>query len=156
MNIQSSCQREDYGVSDYSNTYSCDMAREGRQWSDFEIAVSDYLATLREKAGDPSYRRLADLTGIKFSRLRDIFTKQNGTPTLQEFIDLCLTFGKDPADVIYKIMKDLEAKGISLSNASMPAADEANAELASADNGIDIDAWANQIRAEDTVSKKKE
>ncbi len=132
------------------------MAREGRQWSDFEIAVSDYLATLREKAGDPSYRRLADLTGIKFSRLRDIFTKQNGTPTLQEFIDLCLTFGKDPADVIYKIMKDLEAKGISLSNASMPAADEANAELASADNGIDIDAWANQIRAEDTVSKKKE
>lgn len=156
MNIQSSCQREDYGVSDYSNTYSCDMAREGRQWSDFEIAVSDYLATLREKAGDPSYRRLADLTGIKFSRLRDIFTKQNGTPTLQEFIDLCLTFGKDPADVIYKIMKDLEAKGISLSNASMPAADEANAELASADDGIDIDAWANQIRAEDTVSKKKE
>ncbi|WP_129868468.1 hypothetical protein [Bifidobacterium pseudolongum] len=132
------------------------MAREGRQWSDFEIAVSDYLATLREKAGDPSYRRLADLTGIKFSRLRDIFTKQNGTPTLQEFIDLCLTFGKDPADVIYKIMKDLEAKGISLSNASMPAADEANAELASADDGIDIDAWANQIRAEDTVSKKKE
>lgn len=69
---------------------------------------------------------------------------------------MCLTFGKDPADVIYKIMKDLEAKGISLSNASMPAADEANAELASADNGIDIDAWANQIRAEDTVSKKKE
>lgn len=129
------------------------MAREGRQWSDFEIAVSDYLTTLREKAGEPSYRRLAELTGIKFSRLRDIFTKQNGTPTLQEFIDLCLTFGKDPADVIYKIMKDLEAKGISLSNipAQNDPADEANAALASADNGIDIDAWANQIKAEDSV-----
>lgn len=129
------------------------MAREGRQWSDFEIAVSDYLTTLREKAGEPSYRRLAELTGIKFSRLRDIFTKQNGTPTLQEFIDLCLTFGKDPADVIYKIMKDLEAKGISLSNipAQNNPANEANAALASADNGIDIDAWANQIKAEDSV-----
>ena len=129
------------------------MAREGRQWSDFEIAVSDYLTTLREKAGEPSYRRLAELTGIKFSRLRDIFTKQNGTPTLQEFIDLCLTFGKDPADVIYKIMKDLEAKGISLSNipAQNDSANEANAALASADNGIDIDAWANQIKAEDSV-----
>lgn len=129
------------------------MAREGRQWSDFEIAVSDYLTTLREKAGEPSYRRLAELTGIKFSRLRDIFTKQNGTPTLQEFIDLCLTFGKDPADVIYKIMKDLEAKGISLSNipAQNDPANEANAALASADNGIDIDAWAKQIKAEDSV-----
>ncbi len=129
------------------------MAREGRQWSDFEIAVSDYLTTLREKAGEPSYRRLAELTGIKFSRLRDIFTKQNGTPTLQEFIDLCLTFGKDPADVIYKIMKDLEAKGISLSNipAQNDPANEANAALASADNGIDIDAWANQIKEKDSV-----
>lgn len=129
------------------------MAREGRQWSDFEIAVSDYLTTLREKAGEPSYRRLAELTGIKFSRLRDIFTKQNGTPTLQEFIDLCLTFGKDPADVIYKIMKDLEAKGVSLSNipAQNDPANEANAALASADNGIDIDAWANQIKAKDSV-----
>ncbi|RYQ41414.1 hypothetical protein [Bifidobacterium pseudolongum] len=129
------------------------MAREGRQWSDFEIAVSDYLTALREKAGEPSYRRLAELTGIKFSRLRDIFTKQNGTPTLQEFIDLCLTFGKDPADVIYKIMKDLEAKGVSLSNipAQNDPANEANAALASADNGIDIDAWANQIKAKDSV-----
>lgn len=134
------------------------MAREGRQWSDFEIAVSDYLTTLREKAGEPSYRRLAELTGIKFSRLRDIFTKQNGTPTLQEFIDLCLTFGKDPADVIYKIMKDLEAKGISLSNipAQNDPADEANAALASADNGVDIDAWADRIRVEDAVSEEKE
>ncbi|WP_270416408.1 hypothetical protein [Bifidobacterium pseudolongum] len=133
------------------------MAREGRQWSDFEIAVSDYLTTLREKAGEPSYRRLAELTGIKFSRLRDIFTKQNGTPTLQEFIDLCLTFGKDPADVIYKIMKDLEAKGISLSNipAQNDPADEANAALASADNGVDIDAWADRIKAEDSVHEEQ-
>lgn len=131
------------------------MAREGRQWSDFEIAVSDYLTTLREKAGEPSYRRLAELTGIKFSRLRDIFTKQNGTPTLQEFIDLCLTFGKDPADVIYKIMKDLEAKGISLSNipAQNDPANKANAALASADNGIDIDTWANEIRAQDVIDE---
>ncbi len=82
-----------------------------------------------------------------------VFGAMFGTPTLQEFIDLCLTFGKDPADVIYKIMKDLEAKGISLSNipAQNDPADEANAALASADNGIDIDAWANQIKAEDSV-----
>ena len=129
------------------------MAREGRQWSELEIAVSDYLATLRARAGDPSYRRLAELTGIKFSRLRDIFTKQNGTPTLQEFIDLCLTFGKDPADVIYKIMKDLEAKGIEISTITtrVNVADDANAALADADNGIDIDAWADRIKAEDSV-----
>ncbi|WP_289098646.1 hypothetical protein [uncultured Bifidobacterium sp.] len=135
------------------------MAREGRQWSELEIAVSDYLATLREKAGDPSYRRLAELTGLKFSRLRDIFTKQNGTPTLQEFIDLCLTFGKDPADVIYRIMKELEAKGISVSTApacNNAAVEDANAALADADNGIDIDAWADRIKAEDSVCKEQE
>ncbi len=35
-------------------------------------------------------------------------------------------------------------------------ADEANAALASADNGVDIDAWADRIRVEDAVNEEKE
>lgn len=41
-------------------------------------------------------------------------------------------------------------------DSSVDPADEANAALADADNGIDIDAWADRIKAEDSVSEEKE
>lgn len=41
-------------------------------------------------------------------------------------------------------------------DSSVDPADEANAALAAADNGIDIDAWADRIKAEDSVSEEKE
>lgn len=56
---------------------------------------------------------------------------QNGTPTLQEFIDLCLGFGKDPAETLRIILDRLDAQGIHLDDESSALADviAANPEL---------------------------
>lgn len=52
---------------------------------------------------------------------------------------------------VVEIMQDAERIQMRSQRHSQDAADEADAMLASADNGIDIDAWANRIRAEDAL-----
>ncbi|MCR1995701.1 helix-turn-helix domain-containing protein [Bifidobacterium animalis] len=52
---------------------------------------------------------------------------------------------------VVEIMQDAERIQMRSQRHSQDAADDADAMLASADNGIDIDAWANRIRAEDAL-----
>ncbi len=52
---------------------------------------------------------------------------------------------------VVEIMQDAERIQMRSERHSQDVADDADAMLASADNGIDIDAWANRIRAEDAL-----
>lgn len=72
----------------------------------------DYFADLRARDGAVSLRDLALRSGLKHTRLGDLFNKQNGTPTLQEFIDLCLVFGVDPADSLKLIVEQVERESL--------------------------------------------
>lgn len=88
------------------------MARTPRIWSPIDIEMIRYFSELREEAGNPSLRALAPQLKLKHTRVGDLFNMQNGTPTLQEFIDLCLGFGKDPADTMRLILNRLEKQGV--------------------------------------------
>lgn len=88
------------------------MARTPRIWSPIDIEMIRYFSELREEAGNPSLRTLAPQLKLKHTRVGDLFNMQNGTPTLQEFIDLCLGFGKDPADTLHIILNRLEKQGV--------------------------------------------
>lgn len=82
-----------------------------------------YFSELREAAGNPSLRALAPKLKLKHTRIGDLFNMQNGTPTLQEFIDLCLGFGKDPAETLRTILDRLDAQGMHIYNESSALAD---------------------------------
>lgn len=56
----------------------------------------------------PSYRKMAEDTDIKFNRVMDLLKGQNGVPTLQEFISLCLLFGHRPSDAMDEVMRHVE------------------------------------------------
>lgn len=105
------------------------MAREARQWSDLDIATMDKIGEFRAAAGNPSYRKMAESTGLKFNRVMDLLKKRNGTPTLREFTTLCLLFDRRPSSVMEEVMQSLEVNH----------------------EDIDIDAWADRIKAEDSV-----
>ena len=110
----------------------------------------------------PALRKMADETGIKFNRISDLLRQKNGTPTLQEFTTLCLLFGERPSRVLERVMQTIEqneratntttalADGPRSPAVSDPAVEAASI-LYQADNGIDIDAWADRIKAEDSV-----
>ena len=106
------------------------MARKGRTWSDVDIASVKYLSQLREN--DPrhlSLRAIGAATGISHGRIGDLFNMDNGAPSLYEFVSLCLLFGCRPSKVMEEVMQSLEVNH----------------------EDIDIDAWADRIKAEDSV-----
>ena len=68
------------------------------------------IQTLRENAGLPSYRKMGEETGIKFNRIMDLLKHRNGTPTLHEFIALCLLFDRNPAECLRTVMEQARAR----------------------------------------------
>ena len=80
------------------------MARTARIWSDIDVAMIDFFAEKKADEGNPSLRVLAARLGMKHTRVGDLFNKTNGTPTLQEFIDLCLGFNVKPSNVLDEVI----------------------------------------------------
>ncbi|PKU96736.1 hypothetical protein CQR55_1071 [Bifidobacterium pseudolongum subsp. globosum] len=71
---------------------------------------------------------------------------------LEAFLNTCELIGADPRTIMDAAYERLTKEmGNPQDISPSDPADEANAALASADNGIDIDAWANQIKAKDSV-----
>lgn len=64
----------------------------------------DFFAEKKADEGNPSLRVLAARLGMKHTRVGDLFNKTNGTPTLQEFIDLCLGFNVKPSNVLDEVI----------------------------------------------------
>ena len=70
---------------------------------------------------------------------------------LEAFLNTCEIIGADPRTIMNAAYGRLIDEMGHPQDREHNAADEANGVLASADNGIDIDAWANRIRAEDAL-----
>ena len=76
---------------------------------------------------------------------------------LEAFLNTCELIGADPRTIMDAAYERLTKEmGNPQDISPSDPADEANAALASADNGIDIDAWADRIRVKDAVSEEKE
>lgn len=84
------------------------MARLGRQWSKVDKALMDYFAKVRSEFGEPSLRKLAEQSGVKHTRLGDLFKQINGVPTFDEFILLCETFSINPKTALETILDAAE------------------------------------------------
>lgn len=102
------------------------------------------VPALAKESGVPygTLRKLLELNSVAdYEQLRRIAEALR--MPLSEIVQDAENLAEDP-DVIADYR---EENGLTSDN----AADEANGVLASADNGIDIDAWANRIRAEDAL-----
>lgn len=78
----------------------------GRTWTTVDDSISRLLEDYKQTTGI-SYRDLAEKSGLKYSRLRDLVNRVNGTPTVSEFITICRLRGDDPADTLRMILADL-------------------------------------------------
>lgn len=77
----------------------------GRTWTTVDDSISWLLEDYKQTTG-VSYRDLAEKSGLKYSRLRDLVNRVNGTPTVSEFITICQLRGEDPADTLRSILAD--------------------------------------------------
>lgn len=95
----------------------------------------------------------AEAIGISQSQLSKIL-RADRPIDLETFEAFCAFLGDDAASLVAQgqaladARKDGQAKSAS-------AVDDASAALADADNGIDIDAWADRIKAEDSVREEE-
>lgn len=78
------------------------MALIGRTWTASDKVVSDMLNKFRDET-KTSFRKLEQLTGIKYSRLRNISNCEQGTPTLSEFIAIADVTGYDLTEKMEQI-----------------------------------------------------
>lgn len=58
----------------------------------------------------PTLRETEDATGISRSRVSDLYHEKNGSPSLQEFISLCLVYGLLPSNVLEEANQMLQKK----------------------------------------------
>ena len=146
------------------------MATKPRAWSDLDRIMMDFIKEAREnEPKKKSLRAIEADTGISHSRVDDLFNERSGSPTLKEFVSLSLLFGLDPAYTMRLILDRLEKLGVHLatdtvSSGSVPtspvadgacdAGERAEELLTHADNGVDIDVWADQIKAEESAKTK--
>lgn len=135
------------------------MAKTARRWSSLDKAAVRILAKIKEEdRRDLSYRQMAKMTGMTPSRLSGLFLETMGPPTLDEFCTLCELFEKSAPQTLQSAIT--ESQNVALANThrgdyTNTAVDDANTALAGADNGIDIDAWADWIKAEDSVREEE-
>lgn len=75
---------------------------------------------------------------------------------LEAFLNTCELIGADPRAIMDAAYERLTKEMGQPEDLSSAAVEDANTALADADNGIDIDAWADRIKAEDSVCKEQE
>lgn len=105
-------------------------------------------------------RELAKASGVPFGTLRRILelntvADYEQLSKISDALKLPISQIVQDAEDLCKD-KDFIADWREENNLNVDPADDANAALASADNGVDIDAWADRIRVEDAVSEEKE
>lgn len=72
---------------------------------------------------------------------------------LEAFLNTCELIGADPRAIMDAAYERLTKEMGQPEDLSSAAVEDANTALADADNGIDIDAWANEIRAQDVIDE---
>ncbi len=115
---------------------------------------------LAKESGVPygTLRRILELNSVAdYEQLRRIAEALR--MPLSEIVEDAENLAEDPdviADYHEETSSDVPSTDATSADVDTTPADEANAALAAADNGIDIDAWADRIRVEDAVSEEKE
>lgn len=82
------------------------MAKTPRAWTEMDRASMQIIRELRDK--DPrhmSLRAMEKETGISRSRLGDLFHERMGSPSLQEFVTLCMLFHRRASTCLEEAMK---------------------------------------------------
>lgn len=124
------------------------------------MAVRDIRTpALAKESGVPygTLRRILELNSVAdYEQLRRIAEALR--MPLSEIVEDAENLAEDPdviADYHEETSSDVPSTDATSADVDTTPADEANAALADTDNGIDIDAWADRIKAEDAVSEEK-
>ncbi|WP_253611308.1 hypothetical protein [Bifidobacterium pseudolongum] len=87
------------------------MAKTPRVWSELDKAIMAIIIKARDAMPQkPTLRETEDATGISRSRVSDLYHEKNGSPSLQEFISLCLVYGLLPSNVLEEANQMLQKK----------------------------------------------
>ena len=87
------------------------MAKTPRAWSELDKAIMAIIIKARDAMPQkPTLRETEDATGISRSRVSDLYHEKNGSPSLQEFISLCLVYGLLPSNVLEEANQMLQKK----------------------------------------------
>lgn len=87
------------------------MAKTPRAWSELDKAIMAIIVKARDAMPQkPTLRETEDATGISRSRVSDLYHEKNGSPSLQEFISLCLVYGLLPSNVLEEANQMLQKK----------------------------------------------
>lgn len=87
------------------------MAKTPRAWSELDKAIMAIIIKARDAMPqNPTLRETEDATGISRSRVSDLYHEKNGSPSLQEFISLCLVYGLLPSNVLEEANQMLQKK----------------------------------------------
>ncbi|WP_129897602.1 helix-turn-helix domain-containing protein [Bifidobacterium pseudolongum] len=127
---------------------------------DINEAISRVLSAERS-AAHLTIKELSAQADIPERTLIRVLKGERDINVLQ-IAKLAPVFGLYPHEIMDSAEKLIEraergnVPDLSTTDVDTAPADDANAALADADNGIDIDAWADRIRAEDAVSEEKE
>lgn len=116
----------------------------------------DYFTKIRSELGDPSLRKLAEQSGVKHTRLGDLFKQINGVPTFDEFIILCDTFSVNPKAVLQVILDSaerLKEEQRALSSISVINDDDTDDSVPLTADHEDISAMSDEERIE--VAKRE-
>lgn len=82
------------------------MTRPVSEWTPIDIEVRDVIFN-KLKECDMSLRALSREINVSLPRVLDIRDGKHGKPTLEEFMNLCLAVGLNPADVLRDAMRKL-------------------------------------------------
>lgn len=87
------------------------MAKTPRAWSELDKAIMAIIIKARDAMPQkPTLRETEEATGISRSRVSDLYHEKNGSPSLQEFISLCLVYGLLPSNVLEEANQMLQKK----------------------------------------------
>lgn len=112
--------------------YTGVMPTRSYPWNLIDEIAQPIIRRMIEDTG-LSYRAFADKTDglIKYTRVRDICLAKNAPVRLSEFFSICDVCGADPVDITRRIKE--------------------TAEIGGNHEDIDIDAWADRIKVEESI-----
>ena len=142
------------------------------EWIAYDIAAQKVLGEMIGQCGY-SYRQFAELSNgsMSYNRVRDIELGRRAPVKLSEFLLICDVCHADPVATLRQIIADAErlstdsgvVEDFKDESASTPAGERSPASDVSSDvssladaiaahpEDIDLDAWADRIKAEDSV-----
>ncbi|MBW3093374.1 hypothetical protein KIH79_10675 [Bifidobacterium sp. 82T10] len=82
------------------------MATNGREWTELDRELMRLIGEAWDgRDPRPSNRAVAKAIGVTHPRVADLMAGLHGTPTVDEYCNLCILFGLDPGRTLNEALR---------------------------------------------------